>query len=160
MGRKHQKCPKMGGGCSICEPPRFSFKNELCHFYPYVTPTSCKKLEKTNEQSLSYLKTDEHTHGRTRAITKDSVGWTHGSKKDKMEMWAPPEKKMHRIHFFTNLPPVPPRAYNYLSCHGHSFLCILYFILKAWKQLKATHELKIWNSSFTAVWDNEILNSQ
>ena len=34
-------------------------------------PTSMiKKLEKTNEQSLSYLKTDR----RTRAITKDPVG--------------------------------------------------------------------------------------
>ena len=56
--------------------------------YPYGTLTSCKKLEKTNEQSLRYLKTDQRTtdgpraDGRTRAITKDLLRRTRGPKYD------------------------------------------------------------------------------
>ena len=52
----------------ICDPPRFFFKNRaLSLLYPYGALTSCKKLEKTNERSLRYLKTDGRTtdHGRT-----------------------------------------------------------------------------------------------
>ena len=55
---KNQNAPKMG--CSlIYNPPRFFFKNRAMFLlYPYGDLTECKKLEKTNEQSLRYLKTD------------------------------------------------------------------------------------------------------
>ena len=33
--------------------------------YPYGALASCKKLEKNNERSLRYLKTDQRTDGRT-----------------------------------------------------------------------------------------------
>ena len=47
---------------SICDTPRFFFKNlALSLLYPYGALTSCKKLEKTNEQSPKYLKTIRHT---------------------------------------------------------------------------------------------------
>ena len=60
-----KNAPKRGVS-PICDPQRFFFKNwALSLLYPYGALTSCKKLEKTNEQSLRYLKTDGHTHGRT-----------------------------------------------------------------------------------------------
>ena len=44
-------------------PQDFFLKNQALSFlYPYGALTSCKKLEKTNEQSLRYLKTDTRTH--------------------------------------------------------------------------------------------------
>ena len=47
---------------SICDPPRFFFKNRaLSLLYPYGALTSCKKLEKSLERSLRYLKTDGRT---------------------------------------------------------------------------------------------------
>ena len=50
--------PKMGFS-PICDHQRFFFKNQaLSLLYPYGALTSCKKLEKTNEPSLRYLKTD------------------------------------------------------------------------------------------------------
>ena len=53
--------PKMGFS-PICDPPRFFFRNRaLSLLYPYGTLTSCKKLGKSNEQSLRYLKTDGRT---------------------------------------------------------------------------------------------------
>ena len=53
------KMPPKWGFSPICDPPRFFFKNRaLSLLYPYGALTSCKKLEKTNEQSLKYLKTD------------------------------------------------------------------------------------------------------
>ena len=45
----------------------------LSLLYPYGSLTSCKKLEKTNERSLRYLKTDG-----PRAFTKDPLGRTQG----------------------------------------------------------------------------------
>ena len=67
-------------------PPRFFFKNRaLSLLYPYGT-TSCKKLEKNNERSQRYLKTDQQTDGpqtkdgQTRVITKDPLGRTQGPK--------------------------------------------------------------------------------
>ena len=60
------------GFSPICDPPRFFFKNwALSLLYPYGALASCKKLEKTNEQSLRYLKTDHRPrtdHGRTTDI--------------------------------------------------------------------------------------------
>ena len=51
----------------------FFLKNRtLSLSYLYGALISCKKLEKTNERSLRYLKTDTRTHARTtEAITKD-----------------------------------------------------------------------------------------
>ena len=43
--------------------PETFFQNlALSLLYPYGALTSCKKLEKTNERSLRFLKTDRHTH--------------------------------------------------------------------------------------------------
>ena len=76
MDKKHQKCPENGGFSPICDPPRFFFKNRaLSLLCPYGALTSCKKLEKTNEQSLRYLKTDgrtdTHTDRPTTEVIKD-----------------------------------------------------------------------------------------
>ena len=61
-----KNAPKMGF-FPICDPPRFFFKNRaLSLLYPYGALTSCKKLEKSLERSLRYLKTDGRTKdGRT-----------------------------------------------------------------------------------------------
>ena len=59
----------------ICDPPRFFFKNRaLSLLYPYGALISCKKLEKTNERSLRYLKTDTRTDGHTHG---QSQLWAH-----------------------------------------------------------------------------------
>ena len=59
-GQKTSKMPQKWGFSSIF------FKNRtLSLLYPYGALTSCKKLEKTNEQSLRYLKTDTRTHTHT-----------------------------------------------------------------------------------------------
>jgi len=51
--------PQKWGFSPICDPPRFFFKNRaLSLLYPYGALTSCKKLEKSLERSLRYLKTD------------------------------------------------------------------------------------------------------
>ena len=64
--------------------PKIFYKDRaLSLLYPYDALTSCKKLEKTNERSLKYLKTDGRTNGpRTRAITKDPLGRTWGLKRN------------------------------------------------------------------------------
>ena len=64
---------KMPLSFPVCDPQRFFFKNwALSLLYPYGALTSCKILEKTNEQSLRYLKTDirtdTHTHGQGRLL--------------------------------------------------------------------------------------------
>ena len=65
-----KNAPNMGFS-PICDPPRFFFKNRaLSLLYPYGALTSCKKLEKTNEQSLEIFK-DGRT---TEVITKDPFG--------------------------------------------------------------------------------------
>ena len=54
------------GGYPICAHPRFFFKNwALSLLYPYGALTSFKKLEKTNERSLRYSKTDRQTDRQT-----------------------------------------------------------------------------------------------
>ena len=72
MDEKHKKCPK-----NRVFSPIF-FKNwALPLLYPYGALTSCKKLEKPNEQSLRYLKADhgpQTTDGQISAITKDPLG--------------------------------------------------------------------------------------
>ena len=78
-GQKTSKMPKKWGVPPICDPQDFLFKNQaLSLLYPYGALTSCKKLEKTNERSLRYSKTDhgltdQQTDQRTRAITKDPL---------------------------------------------------------------------------------------
>ena len=63
-GQKTSKIPPKWGFSPICDPPRFFFKNQaLSLLYPYGALTSCKKLEKTNERSLRYSKTN-HRQGR------------------------------------------------------------------------------------------------
>ena len=78
MDKKHQKYPK-NGGFSPFVTPQYFFKNRaLSLLYPYGALTSCKKLEKTNERSPRYLKTDGLTDGQT-----DGQGrllWTPSSK--------------------------------------------------------------------------------
>ena len=80
---KHQKCPKMGFSPNLW-PPRFFFKNRaLSLLYHHGALTSCKKLEKTNEQSLRYSKMEGAqtkngltmtTNRLTQAITKAPIG--------------------------------------------------------------------------------------
>ena len=62
MDKKLQKCPKNGGFPPFATPQIFFFKNRaLSLLYPYGEQTSCKKLEKSIERSLRYLKTDQQT---------------------------------------------------------------------------------------------------
>ena len=70
----------------IYDPPRFLLKNRaLSLFYPYGALTSCKKLEKTKEQSLRYIQTDQRTDERTMAD-----GWTRAITKDPLRRtWSP-----------------------------------------------------------------------
>ena len=76
--------PPKWGFSPICDPPRIFFKNRaLSLLYPYGALTSCKKLEKSLEQSLRYLKTDglRTTDGpRTWVITQDPSRVNPGSK--------------------------------------------------------------------------------
>ena len=80
-----KNAPKMGF-FPICDPPRFFFKNRaLSLLYPYGALTSCKKLEKSLERSLRYLKTDglrttTTDYGRTWVITQDPSRVNPGSK--------------------------------------------------------------------------------
>ena len=65
-GQKTSKMPPKWGFSPICDPSRFFFKNwTQSLLYTYGALTSCKKLDKTNELSLRYLKTDTHTDRRT-----------------------------------------------------------------------------------------------
>ena len=53
--QKTSKMPQKWGFSPICYPPRFFFKNSaLSLLYPYGTPTSCKKIRKNNERSISH----------------------------------------------------------------------------------------------------------
>ena len=81
MDKKHKKYPKMG-------PPRFFSKSGSVTFVPLQCPSIMQKLEKNNEWSLKYLKTEwstdqltrPWTEGRARAI-KDPLGRTQGPKR-------------------------------------------------------------------------------
>ena len=56
-------------------PPMIFFKNwALSLLYHYGALTSCKKLEKTNEQSLTYLKMDQQKDQRTDNRRMDGQG--------------------------------------------------------------------------------------
>ena len=77
---KRLKIPKKLGFSPFVTPQDF-FQKSGSILYRYGALTSCKNLEKTNERSLRYLKTDHRpTDGRTRAITKDPLGRTRGPK--------------------------------------------------------------------------------
>ena len=75
-GQKTSKMPPNGGFPQYVIPKTFFKNRALSLLYPYGALTSCKKLEKTNERSLRYSKTDGHTRTdtQTRAITKDPFG--------------------------------------------------------------------------------------
>ena len=75
-GQKTSKMPQKWGFSPICDPPRFFKNRALSLLYPYGALTSCKKLEKTNEQSLRYLKTD----GQTDQLTTDQLTTDKGEK--------------------------------------------------------------------------------
>ena len=65
MDKKYQKCPQNGFFPPFATPKIFFKNRALSLLYPYGVLTSCKKLEKSLELSLRYLKTDERTdrHG-------------------------------------------------------------------------------------------------
>ena len=70
-GQKISKMPPKWGFSPICDPQDFFFENRaLSLLYPYGTLTSCKKLEKSLERSLRYLKTDHgpRTDGQGRLL--------------------------------------------------------------------------------------------
>ena len=69
-GQKTSKMPQKWGFSPICDPKNRAL-SLLC---PYGALTSCKKLEKTNEQSLRYLKTDGHTDGPQGQILRTPTG--------------------------------------------------------------------------------------
>ena len=65
MDKKHQKCTK-NGVSPICDPPKIFFqKSGSVTFVPLWYPNFMQNLEKTNEQSSRYLKTDNRTDGLT-----------------------------------------------------------------------------------------------
>ena len=76
------------GFSPVCDPQYFFQKSGSVTFVPLWCPNSCKKLEKTNERSLRYLKTDHGrntdgpltTDGWTMAITNDPLRRTQGPK--------------------------------------------------------------------------------
>ena len=61
MNKKPQKCPQNGRFTPIVTQKIFFNNRALSLLYPYGALASCKKLEKTNERSLRYLKTDTDT---------------------------------------------------------------------------------------------------
>ena len=66
MDKKHQKCPKKMAVFPHLRPPKIFIKNRaLSLLYNYGALTSCKKLEKNNERTLRYLKTETHTDTQT-----------------------------------------------------------------------------------------------
>ena len=76
MDKKHKKCPQ-SGVFSHFSPEDFFFKNQaLSLLCPCDSLTLCKKLEKTKEPSLRYLKTDHgpHTNGQTDWHTRTDRG--------------------------------------------------------------------------------------
>ena len=77
LDKKHQRCPK-----NVFSPfvtPKIFLKHlTLSFWYPYGALTSYKKLEKTNRQSLKYLKADQKQTNST-----DQRIWLHRSPFDK-----------------------------------------------------------------------------
>ena len=71
-GQIHQKYPQNGFFHHLRIPDFFQ-KQALSLLYPYGALISCKKLEKTNERSLTYLKKDHGwTHGQGRLLRTSS----------------------------------------------------------------------------------------
>ena len=54
--------PQKWGFSPICDPKVFFKNRALSLLNPYGALTSCKKLEKTNEQSPRYFETDGQTY--------------------------------------------------------------------------------------------------
>ena len=74
MDKKHQKYPKNGGFPPFMTPKIFFKNRALSLLYPYGALTSCETLEKNNEQSPRYLKTDYRTDGLTDGLKGDYYG--------------------------------------------------------------------------------------
>ena len=54
IDKRHQNAPTMSVSL-IVTPQDYSLKIGLCHLCTLGALTSCKKLEKTNRQSLKYI---------------------------------------------------------------------------------------------------------
>ena len=92
-GQKTSKMPQKWGFSPICDPPRFFFKNRaLSLLYPYGALTSCKKLEKSLERSLRYLKTDGRTNG-PRTDMGDYIGPSRVNPGSKMNIIITPNSR-------------------------------------------------------------------
>ena len=65
MDQKHQNAAKMGFFPFVTSQDFFYKNRALSLLYPYGALTSSEKLEKTNERSLRYLKTDGQMDGHT-----------------------------------------------------------------------------------------------
>ena len=67
MDKKHQKCPQNGWFSPFVTQQVFFQNRALSLLYLYGILTSCKQLEKNNEQSLRYLEKDgsRTKHGPT-----------------------------------------------------------------------------------------------
>ena len=99
------------GFSPICDPQRFFFKNRaLSLLYPYGALTSCKQLEKTNERSLRYLKTNGPR-------TTDKGDY---SKSNLSKYWIKSDYLLLHIQFtFVNLPRCSStKAFSALSFHS------------------------------------------
>ena len=73
-----KNAPKNGLFPPFVTPKVFFSKIRLSLLYPYGALTSCKKLEKTNELSLRYLKADGRTNGPMGG--QGQLLWTHSGK--------------------------------------------------------------------------------
>ena len=82
--KKIKKCPQNGGFSSLVTPKIFLENPALSLLYPYGTPTSCKKSEKTNEGSLKYSKTNGRTHGPQGWLLRTLLGKPWVQKEDKI----------------------------------------------------------------------------
>ena len=66
-----KNAPKRGVSPHLQTPKIFFLNRALSLLYPYGALTSCKKLGKSLERSLRYLKTDRPTDQRTNGLTTD-----------------------------------------------------------------------------------------
>ena len=62
MNKKHQKFPKNGVFPQFVTPQDFFQKSGSVTFVPSWCPNFMQKIEKNNERSPRYLKTDHGTH--------------------------------------------------------------------------------------------------
>ena len=122
MDKKHQKCPKKGG----FPPFKIFFQNRaLSLLYPYGALTSCKKLEKSLEGSLRYLKTDQGT--------TDGHGWLHRTLLGKPGVQKIGQKYAKNTYFVSSplnqkssIPPETEIINMVPDCYAETSLMIIY----------------------------------